>query len=406
MQTWSAEFQRAVVAALLDGKLGLREDTVSPEVFTEDRKEIAEAILSFRKERGAWPPRSFLPELCPAQNEEARRIIGVMPQVRDHVAAMAAAALQQEALRYLAIEIAEAADTPGDWSGLRSRLEYALNTAKPYSPPFQYGVGVADRHIEAQAAQGRFRAPYGLRSLDQASGGGLGPGEMGLILGPTKAGKSHIAVHFGVQTLLAGGRVLHLTLELMEAALARRYDRALTGLTKDEILGNLPKFVERYGEVMPNPDNLQIQFFPKRSISAHQVGDLIRKTLDVWGQPGLVIIDYASLLAPPTADARHMEVGRIHETICSFAQTERIPIWSPFQTNRLPLVSEGDVSMGHAGESYEAMQHVDMVLAINQSPSDKLKNRLRLHMEGARDTASAIAVCQCDWGLSRLTEIV
>jgi len=70
----------------------------------------------------------------------------------------------------------------------------------------------------------------GWRHIDEASLGGLGKGELGVVVAPTGAGKSMALVHLGAQALILGKNVLHYTLELADTVVASRYDSAITGV--------------------------------------------------------------------------------------------------------------------------------------------------------------------------------
>ena len=70
----------------------------------------------------------------------------------------------------------------------------------------------------------------GWADIDDISKGGLGKGELGVVVAPTGAGKSMVLVHLGAQAVKAGKNVLHYTLELGDTIVAGRYDAAITGV--------------------------------------------------------------------------------------------------------------------------------------------------------------------------------
>ena len=72
----------------------------------------------------------------------------------------------------------------------------------------------------------------GWRIIDDLTKGGLGSGELGVVIAPTGAGKSMVLVHLGAEALKAGKTVVHYTLELQDTVVATRYDSCLTGIRK------------------------------------------------------------------------------------------------------------------------------------------------------------------------------
>ena len=69
----------------------------------------------------------------------------------------------------------------------------------------------------------------GWEPIDEISKGGLGKGELGVVIAPTGAGKSMVLVHLGSKALQEGKNVVHYTLELADTVVAGRYDSCITG---------------------------------------------------------------------------------------------------------------------------------------------------------------------------------
>ena len=66
--------------------------------------------------------------------------------------------------------------------------------------------------------------------------GGLGKGELGVVIAPTGAGKSMVLVHLGASALKHGKTVVHYTLELGDTIIANRYDSCLTKVPLDSLV--------------------------------------------------------------------------------------------------------------------------------------------------------------------------
>ena len=116
----------------------------------------------------------------------------------------------------------------------------------------------------------RFRKPVttGWKEIDDISKGGLGSGELGVVVAPTGAGKSMVLVHLGAQALKDGKNVIHYTLELGDTVVACRYDSAITGVE----LKNLTVFKEKiYDEIKDIKGRLVVKEYPTRSATIQTI---------------------------------------------------------------------------------------------------------------------------------------
>ena len=94
----------------------------------------------------------------------------------------------------------------------------------------------------------RDQVPTNWKEFDDIMKGGLGKGELGVVISPTGTGKSHVLVHLGAQAIKEGKTVIHYTFELGDTMIARRYDSCLTGAPlsdlnsfKEQILEDIQK---------------------------------------------------------------------------------------------------------------------------------------------------------------------
>ena len=179
----------------------------------------------------------------------------------------------------------------------------------------------------------------GWRHIDEASLGGLGKGELGVVVAPTGAGKSMALVHLGAQALILGKNVLHYTLELADTVVASRYDSAITGVE----LRNLPVFKEKiYDEIKDISGKLIVKEYPTRSASIQTIKNHIDKLRRRDFIPGLVIVDYGDLIKPESSgkDEKRHQLETIYEELRGLAQLCECPLWTASQTNRSGLNAE------------------------------------------------------------------
>jgi len=135
----------------------------------------------------------------------------------------------------------------------------------------------------------------GWRDIDDISKGGLGKGELGVVVAPTGAGKSMVLVHLGAQALKAGKNVLHYTLELADTVVGGRYDAAITGVE----LKNLAVFKEKiYDEIKDVQGRLIVKEYPTRSANIQTIKNHIEKLKRRDFVPDMIIVDYGDLIRP------------------------------------------------------------------------------------------------------------
>lgn len=370
---------------------------------------MAEVVLAFHEEHLIWPGPKLLLGLVPTEaRPDVEAVRDVPDDERAHAEVEGREQLRKKAVSNALIDSVEILEEdPAAWDRMVPTIQKALRTAEPAPEAFEYGQGIIERHQPEKAVAGLWRAPTGIETLDRAMRGGLAPGELGLIMAPTKRGKSHIGVWFGAQTLLLGRPVLHITLELKNKQLACRYDRCLTGMDSYQIEQEPHRMEKLLVKTVPDMGKLQIVAAPRYSLGPADVTDLIDNYLQIWGERCLVIVDYGSILQRDMNLPKFQGVGQIHEQLHSTCQRLTVPMWTPYQTNRGALTNseDGEIGMEFAGESYESLQHADVILTLGRTRGDVNNKRLRINLEATRDTDEARSIMRYDWARSRLEEM-
>jgi replicative DNA helicase len=207
--------------------------------------------------------------------------------------------------------------------------------------------------------------------------GGLGAGELGCVVAPSGIGKSWVLTSLGKAALQQGKTVAHYTFELSENYTGLRYDTSFTGIDASKIKDH-KKLVE---DMMSRINGkLFIKYFPTRSITINAIIAHIQRLVQLGHAPDLVLIDYADLMrSAGKADARHEELGFIHEEIRGMLGEHKIPGWTASQSQRSSLqddVVEADKIAG----SYAKIMTDDFVMSVSRKMSDKMTNTGRVHV--------------------------
>ena len=207
--------------------------------------------------------------------------------------------------------------------------------------------------------------------------GGLGHGELGVIVAPAGIGKSWTLQAIGANALKEGKTIVHYTLELNENYVGLRYDSIFTGVTtsnikyyKDDVQAKLSKL----------PGKLLIKYFPTKGASVQTLSSHL-KQIEISGEkPDMVIVDYADILMPVgTFREKRHALGTIYEDLRGLAGELELPIWTASQANRSAL-EEDVIGADKIAEDYSKIMTADFVMSMSRKVEDKIANTGRFHV--------------------------
>ena len=211
----------------------------------------------------------------------------------------------------------------------------------------------------------------GLDELDRKDilNGGLGAGEIGVIVATTGVGKSHFLTFLGANALRAGIDVLHYTMELSESAVGRRYDSNLCDIDSNDVIEDKDNIINKYKSMKLG--RLMIKEFPTSTATIYTLRSHIER-LDLKGfRPGLIIIDYADIMRSTRQyDSLRHELKLIYEELRGFAGEKLIPIWTASQSNKEGANAEV-VDLGNMSEAYGKAMVADVVISVSRKAHEK-----------------------------------
>ena len=228
----------------------------------------------------------------------------------------------------------------------------------------------------------------GWKMVDEISKGGLGSGELGVVIAPTGAGKSMVLVHLGAQAVLAGKKVVHYTLELADTTVASRYDSAITGID----LQSLGVFKEKvYEEVKDIEGQLVVKEYPTRSATIQTIRNHLDRLRRRDFSPDLIVVDYGDLIKPEFTgkDEKRHQLETIYEELRGLAQENACPVWTASQTNRSGLNAEV-ITMESISEAFNKCFVADFVFTISRTIEDKAANTGRAFVAKNRNGPDGI----------------
>ena len=197
----------------------------------------------------------------------------------------------------------------GDYDAIKSKIDAALRAGIEKDIGHEYNVHIDDRYLESV----RSTVKTGWDSIDDLMDGGLGSGELGVMVAPAGIGKSWALANVGSTAVKAGLNVIHYTLELNAAYVGLRYDAVLTGIPAQELKYSIDEVKRKVGNL--NGD-LIVKYYPTKAATVNTIASHIQRCTALGKKPDLVIVDYADLLKGYGKEIRH-ELGNIYDKILS-----------------------------------------------------------------------------------------
>ena len=227
----------------------------------------------------------------------------------------------------------------------------------------------------------------GWDEIDKISKGGLGKGELGVVIAPTGAGKSMALVHLGATAVKMGRSVIHYTLELQDTVVASRYDSCITRFP----LSNLMDLKEEiYEKVKDIKGSLTVKEYPTKSASTNNLRSHLEKLKNRGQNIDMIIVDYADLLRPKsTHREKRIELESIYEELRGLAQEFECPIWTASQTNRSGVNAEV-ITMEAISEAFNKCFVADLICTISRTHTDKQNNTGRMFVAKNRNGADGM----------------
>ena len=259
----------------------------------------------------------------------------------------------------------------GEFDQIKKKIDEAMKAGGDRNIGHEYNTSIDDRYKESV----RNTITTGWEVIDDLADGGLGSGELGVMVAPAGIGKSWALANVGANAVKAGKTVLHYTLELNQAYVGLRYDSIFTGIAAQDLKYNLDEVKKRLKSI---PGELIIKYYPTKGATVLSIGAHIEKCIIQGKKPDLVIVDYADLLRGNGREVRH-ELGNIYEDLRGLAGEYEIPVWTASQANRSAL-QEDVIQADKIAESYSKIMTADFVVSLSRKVEDKIGNTGRFHI--------------------------
>jgi replicative DNA helicase len=263
-------------------------------------------------------------------------------------------------------------------AGQYDRIKDLVDKAMKVGVNADLGSDYVQTFIDRISDEKRDTVETGWDVLDEVMGGGLGPGELGVVVAPSGVGKTWWLSAIGAAAVKAGKTVVHYTLELSENYVGQRYDTIFTHIPtvnhqdrKDEISDKIGKLKGK----------LLIKYFPPKGVTTRKLEAHIDKMIASGNKPDLIIIDYADLMLTNSGrvENTYAEQGGIYIDLRGMGGEYGIPIWTASQTQRSAIDSDV-IEADKIADSYAKVMNADFIISISRKSTDKLNNTARVYV--------------------------
>ncbi len=259
----------------------------------------------------------------------------------------------------------------GQYDQIKKIVDNAMKAGSDRDLGHDYIDGIEERLTKST----RNTVKTGWDPIDEVMDGGLGAGELGVVVAPAGIGKTWCLQTIASSAVKQGLNVVHYTLELNQNYVGLRYDTVFSGVTTSDI-----KFYQ--DDVKKKIDALKgtllIKYFPTKSASVQTLTSHLSQIEIQGNKPDLVIVDYADILKGVGSEKRHI-LENIYEDLRGLAGEIECPIWTASQANRSSLEEEV-IDATKVAEAYSKVMIADFVVSVSRKVEDKIANTSRFHV--------------------------
>ncbi|AGR46795.1 DNA helicase [Bacillus phage JL] len=245
-----------------------------------------------------------------------------------------------------------------------------------------------------EGTDGVRRIPTGISGVDNILHGGLGGGELGVVIAPPNRGKSIALINIGAGAVLEGYNVVHFTLEMPEKQVTKRYDQRLMGKSFEYMKDNPDKILKAIMNMQKTKrGQLFVKKYKTNDCTVHTMRSyLTRLWMEKGIKPDVIIVDYGDLVQPRRTYAdKRFELESVYLDLRDLAAEYDCPVWTASQANRGAL-DKKVITIGDLAEAFNKANIADFMMALCQTTEEKEDGEMRIYISKHRDGEANISI--------------
>lgn len=256
---------------------------------------------------------------------------------------------------------------------------------------------VFDNVLMALQADNRRPIPTGIKGIDGILDGGLGRGELGVVLAPTGTGKTTLLTKFANAAYNSDYNVVQIFFEDNINNIKRKHFTIWTGISpKDQ-----PLEAEKIEEIVAerkrgSKGELRLLKLPSDSVTISEIKSKLRKLQADGFRIDLITLDYVDCITPEKTNYNEdwKGDGAIMRQIETMTSEFDVAIWTATQGNRDSIKSEV-VTADQMGGSIKKAQIGHVVLSIGKTLEQKEQNLATISLLKSRIGRDGVIFNNC-----------
>lgn len=222
----------------------------------------------------------------------------------------------------------------------------------------------------------RLPVPLGITGLDNLLKGGLGVGELGVILAPTGTGKTTFLTKIANTAYNQGKNVLQIFFEDNVTNILRKHYTIWTGIAPDDQIERKEEVIELVKQKeSESVGKLKLLKMPSDSVTISEIKSKLRKLHSEGFSVDVLVIDYIDCISPEksTFGEEWKGEGNVMRSLEAMTSEFNLVIWTATQGNRESISSEV-VTTDQMGGSIKKAQIGHVVISIAKTLEQKEHN--------------------------------
>ena len=209
-----------------------------------------------------------------------------------------------------------------DYDGIKMVVDTAMRAGTTRDLGHDYISGFEER-LETSA---RKTTPTPWPVINDIMDGGLGGGELGVMVAPAGIGKTWFLQTVGADAIKKGMKVVHYTLELNQAYVGLRYDTIISGINTQQLKYYKEDVQSKLFDIQ---GNLMIKYYPTRTASVQTISSHLKQLELIEFKPDVIVVDYADILKPiSNYREKRLNLGETYEHLRGMAGEFDVPVWT------------------------------------------------------------------------------